>query len=181
MTLPDSTVFSFNAKKLKKNQDIKYIKYSFSFISFITPYKITNIRLLNQNNIPDTLNQKQKKLFVKQSYLLMTWIWYLKQKYNSVSKPSFIFKPTKVTKYTLLKSPMAHKTFSQEQFQFKFYSLLITFYIPWTYPNSFLKVNQILYLLLNLKNNIPFFETNFLILQRFQLRIPSSDKKYWIL
>ena len=83
-------------------------------------------KLINSINFIK-ITKKYKKLFVKQSYLLMTWVWYIQQKHTSSIKPSFVFKPTKLNKLTLIKSPMAHKTFSQEQFQFKFYSLLISF------------------------------------------------------
>ena len=47
------------------------IKYSFHFISLITPHKITNIRLLN-NPLTPFRSKKSQKLFTKQSYLLMT-------------------------------------------------------------------------------------------------------------
>ena len=43
------------------------------FNTLITPYKIINIRLIF-NNLSD-INKKNKfsKLFIKQSYLLLTW------------------------------------------------------------------------------------------------------------
>ncbi len=76
---------------------------------------------------------------------------------------------------------MAHKTFSQEQFQFQFYNLVISFTIP--YPQNFkpLNINQTLFLILSLQANIPFVETNFFLLKRFQLSFPSSDQLFLIL
>jgi hypothetical protein len=76
---------------------------------------------------------------------------------------------------------MAHKTFSQEQFQFQFYNLVISFSIP--YPQNFqvLNINQTLFLILSLQNNIPFVETNLFLLKRFQLSLPSTDKLFLII
>ena len=62
---------------LKKNNNpkIKYsnslIKYTFHFTSLITPHKINNVRLLN-SSINSNISKKHKKIFTKQSYLLMT-------------------------------------------------------------------------------------------------------------
>lgn len=164
--------------KFNKITPTHRIKYTFSFISLITPHKLTNLRLINSINFIK-ITKKYKKLFVKQSYLLMTWVWYIQQKHTSSIKPSFVFKPTKLNKLTLIKSPMAHKTFSQEQFQFKFYSLLISFSLNWN-QRAYLNTNQTLFILLNLKNQIPFMETNFFFLQKFKLLIPSSSSNYFL-
>jgi len=153
------------------------IKYTFCFTSLITPHKITNIRLLN-NPLTPFKSKKSKKIFTKQSYLLMTWLWYIQKNHTSASKPSFAFKPTSVHKTTLIKSPMAHKTFSQEQFQFKFFNLVISFTIPFVKSLELLSVNQLLYLILSLKTSIPFVETNFFLLKRFRMVLPSKDIKF---
>ena len=42
-------------------------------------------------------------------------------------QPSFFIHPQRRTRQTFIKAPMAHKTFSQEQFQSKFYTLSISF------------------------------------------------------
>ncbi len=150
------------------------LKYTFHFTSLITPHKITNIRLLNNTLDPFT-SKKYKKLFAKQSYLLMTWLWYIQKNQPSKSKPSFAFKPTKIHKTTLIKSPMAHKTFSQEQFQFKFFNLVISFSTPLPLNYSVPTLNHLLFLILSLKSSIPFVETNFFLLKRFTLVIPTHD------
>ena len=150
------------------------IKYSFHFISLITPHKITNIRLLN-NPLTPFRSKKSQKLFTKQSYLLMTWLWYIQKNHSSLGKPSFAFKPTRIHRTTLIKSPMAHKTFSQEQFQFKFFNLVISFYIPFKYSKGLLNINQVLHLILSLKTTIPFVETNFFMLKRFRVTLPLKD------
>ena len=150
------------------------IKYSFHFTSLITPHKITNIRLLNNPSMPFK-SKKSKKIFTKQSYLLMTWLWYIQKNHSSLGKPSFAFKPTRIHRTTLIKSPMAHKTFSQEQFQFKFFNLVISFYIPFNDTKNSLNINQVLHLILSLKTSIPFVETNFFMLKRFRVILPLKD------
>jgi len=150
------------------------IKYSFNFISLITPHKITNIRLLNNPLVPFR-SKKSQKLFTKQSYLLMTWLWYIQKNHSPSDKPSFAFKPTRIHRTTLIKSPMAHKTFSQEQFQFKFFNLVISFSTPFKHSKGLLNINQVMYLILSLKTTIPFVETNFFMLKRFRVILPLRD------
>ena len=57
---------------------------------------------------------------------------YLKGSYSEFDDnqkiPSFFIHKTSRLKTTKLKAPMAHKTFSQEQFLLKFYSLSISFH-----------------------------------------------------
>ena len=73
---------------------------------------------------------------------------------------------------------MAHKTFSQEQLQFKFFNLIIKLTLPTNKANSILTINQSLYLLLQLKNSIPFVETNLFLLKRFNLILPVKDTRF---
>ena len=151
--------------------------YTFHFTSLITPHKISNVRLLN-TNLGHNISKKHKKIFTKQSYLLMTWLWYIQKSDISKTKPSFAFKPTKLHKTTIIKSPMAHKTFSQEQLQFRFFNLVISFSNKLSPQTTPLTINQLLYLILSLKSSIPFVETNFFLLKKFQIRLPSSTKHF---
>jgi len=168
--------YSHNKQLFVKPNQPK-IRYTFAFASLITPHKITNVRLFT-NSRPSFCSKKTNKLFVKQSYLLMTWLWYIQKKHSSTKKPSFAFKPTSTSKTTIIKAPMAHKTFSQEQLQFKFFHLVIAFTVPWKAPTKTLSINQSLYLLLQLKNSIPFVETNLFLLKRFTITLPLSDSGF---
>jgi len=154
------------------------VKYSFSYVSLITPHKILNIRLFTNHSLFQS--KKQKKLFVKQSYLLMTWLWYIQSKFlTKHKKPSFAFKPTKYHKTTLIKSPMAHKTFSQEQFQFKFFYIIISLPINLSVKNfNIYSANQLLFLIYSLRQKIPFVETNFFLLKSFSILIPFKNQKF---
>lgn len=103
-------------------------------------------------------------------------------KFNENQKiPSFYIHKKHQTKTTKLKTPMAHKTFSQEQFIFKFYTLSITFQTqlsPLTLLNS---VNNSIYVILYLRNNLPFFTTNLLFVKAIKFTIQSKDKFFMLL
>jgi ribosomal protein S10 len=143
-------------QKLKNQRATsKWLKYYLSFTSLIAPgtFKKSNTLFLQ------ITSTKKKKLFLKQSYLLLTWLAYLTNKTNKqpaigqttptskidLSKPRISFKPTQQTIFTLTKAPMAQKTFSQEQFLFKFYKFTIRFAVPTPF---YLTLNQSLYILL---------------------------------
>ena len=177
--LSQNNLYSKHQLSLPKHRNA-CIKYSFVFTSFITPHKLTNVRLLNNSRNP--LNStKINKLFIKQSYLLMTWLWYLQKTQPSAKKPSLAFKPTKINKTTITKAPMAHKTFSQEQLQFKFFNLVIALKVPVIKAENKLTINRSLYLLLQLKNSVPFVETNLFLLRRFNFTLPVQDTSFFTL
>jgi hypothetical protein len=172
-------------KKKQHTSDFKknlYIYYTFYFNTLITPYKINNIRLFLHNS-SSFKSKKLNKLYIKQSYLLLTWFWYIKKKHNLNNKvqPSFVYKPTKKYRLTFLKAPMAHKTFSQEQVKLQYFVLTITFKIllPSQLINNMFNFNKILYLILNLRQNIPFIETNLFLLRRFKLSICFYEDTLW--
>jgi hypothetical protein len=74
---------------------------------------------------------------------------------------------------------MAHKTFSQEQFKFRYYSFNISFNI-----NSSLAVlntnslNKSLYLALLIRGNFLNFSTNMMFVKRFRASLPVTDETY---
>ena len=165
-----------NKKKIKLNK----IKYSLKFASIITPGTIKNLSLLNSNQ-----KRNSNKLIVKQSYILLIWLMYLQGSYSELNDnqkiPSFFIHKKLQTKTTKLKTPMAHKTFSQEQFIFKFYTLSISFKTDVSnsvLPNS---VNSSIYTVLYLRNSLPFFNTNLLFLKNFKFTFKSSDQNFMLL
>ena len=79
--------------------------------------------------------------------------------------PSFFIHKRRQTKSTKLKTPMAHKTYSQEQFTFRSYDLSISFKSRYLNQNKFLNVNSSIFVALNLRQNSPFFNTNLLFLK----------------
>jgi hypothetical protein len=130
---------------------------------------------------------KNNKIIVKQSYLLISWIHYLCKapesdlnSSNSIKLPSFFIHPYKQSKITLIRSPLAHKTFSQEQFLNRYYRLSVSFK-----PNvsnvdiSVMSVNGSVYASNYIRNNIPFISTNLLFLKRISYFYTSSDSLFF--
>jgi len=178
---------------LKKNNLVskKQVKYSLNFISLISPFSLKSNRL----NKPIS-NSGIKKLVVKQSYMLVSWLSYLtkiidnsssselqkddfKKKNSNLSRPGFFVQPVRVYKTTMTKSPMAHKTFSQEQYLLKFYKLSISFSFPKVSNIKPFNLNQSLYTLLSFRFNNFSTNTNLFFLKRSQLSINSGDLKFF--
>lgn len=168
-----------------------------NFSTLYLPGTIKDIRLYfrattSPNSYLD-MNYK-KKIVVKQSYILLVWMNYLvnsfkdsQNKSTEVSTtidnlkenpkiPAFFIYPRCNYKTTIQKAPMAHKTFSQEQYMIRFYKLSITFNVDLSlfleknklstknipvdkhYPLG--NINNSIYYSLFLFKSIPVFSTN---------------------
>jgi len=92
--------------------------------------------------------------------------------------PSFFIFPKNETRSTFLKAPMAHKTFSQEQFLTKFYTLKISFNNNSKDTPSLSNTSNSVFLALKLRKDILPFETNLIFLKKFQMSLVCSDIKY---
>lgn len=147
------------------------LKYSFSFISLITPLNLFNLRLFFNLT-------KSNKIFLKQSYLLLTWFFYLsflKKKENLF----FLILPIKRNKFTLTKSPMAHKNWSKEQYKFQFYKIKLSFNSTFLNRKFIDSVNAgMLFIFLN-KKFFPQFETNLLFLKSNNIFFYLNDKMFF--
>ena len=123
-------------------KNYKKVKYSFTFISLISPFLTNNLNF-NTNKIIKT-----NKLSLKQSYIILSWFYYLsflENKRNKKNKIKFFILPKKIKKFTNTKAPMAHKTFSKEQYQYKFFKIQITF-ISTLHPDfCFISLNQVFF------------------------------------
>lgn len=149
----------------------------------------------------------KRKILVKQSYILLVWMHYLAssssnnslvegsetkvgtsttnikvnpiEEEDNVRIPSFFIYPRRNYRTTIQKAPMAHKTFSQEQYLIRFYKLSITFSVgmpssiankkDFINDNRLLKqvyptqgVNNILFYSFFLLKSMPVFSTNIL-------------------
>lgn len=93
-------------------------------------------------------------------------------------KPSFSVQPVKKKMLTLLKAPIAHKTFSQEQYVFKFYQLNVSYRNEFNYSKVVNSVNKSVFLSLNLRLSTIPFETNLLFLKKFRFSFVANDKIY---
>jgi hypothetical protein len=73
---------------------------------------------------------------------------------------------------------MAHKTFSQEQFLLKFYSLSISFHTNQNATSLPHSVNASIFIALKLRQSLPFFSTNLLFLKQIRLSYKATDSNY---
>jgi hypothetical protein len=142
-----------------------------------------------------TSSTARNNLYVKQSYVLLTWMTYIRETQIGVTKktvnessdfeedntsttPSFFIHPPKKARLTFLKAPMAHKTFSQEQFVNKSYNLTISFNNVFRENSKINSVNNSLYVALYLRNTYLPTETNLLFLKKLRMSITCSDGNF---
>jgi hypothetical protein len=97
---------------------------------------------------------------------------------SSATTPSFFIHPPKQARLTFLKAPMAHKTFSQEQFVNKSYNLTISFNNTFRENAKITSVNNSLYVALYLRNTYLPTETNLLFLKKLRMSITCSDENF---
>lgn len=145
-------------------------------MSLISPYNFVNTRLFFQK-----FEKNDKKIYVKQSYLLLTWFYYLtflKTKKNLKSL-NFSVLPIRRKKYTILKAPMAHKNWSKEQIKFQFYNFKISFSSNFTDDKKIQTVNGALLFVLLSKKNFPLLETNLLFLKNYYFIFNMKDSFYF--
>lgn len=158
------------------------MNYSLKFSTLIIPGTLTNLSLLNNVN---SKSIKHKKLLVKQSYLLLIWLLYIQGTYSELNDnqktPSFFIHKRSQSKSTKLKTPMAHKTYSQEQFTFRSYNLSISFKTKYNNTWRLSSVNSSVFVALNLRKNSPFFNTNLLFLKYVKFAYLASDQNYMTL
>ena len=176
--------------KPKKLTKINYDKLSYSFISLFNPSSIKNLTLYQRNVLKNNVSSSLRgsfrnyKILVKQSYLMSAWFYYYSfGTLKSTKIKGFVTLPCRKSKHTAIKAPMAHKTFSQEQFIIKYYHLSFTVdarsassdncMASASINNSALKAGTFL--------NFPCFNsTNMLFLYKVRYWFSSKDRKYFI-
>ena len=102
----------------------------------------------------------------------------IKTRKVKIKKPSFFIYPFRNYKTTIVKAPMAHRSYSQEQFMIRFYSLSITFYTKLSINQvdlDNLSVNESFYLANILKKGTPYTGTNMLFLRKYCVFFESKD------
>ena len=181
-------------KHLNKNNNYRHnsIKYSIKLTSIFAPSFASNSSL-KINVYSQGSYLKKNKIMVKQSYMILTWLSYLSKIGSGAAYkieddwgdneksniPLFFVCPLKQSKLTTIKAPMAHKTFSQEQFKFRYYSFNISFNI--NSSSSVLNINSLnksLYLALLIRGNFLNFSTNMMFVKRFRASLPVTDATY---
>lgn len=161
-----------NCQKKNKNK----INFNFYFISLVPPFIVNNLRLLFN------LSTSEKKILIKQSYILLTWFYYLsflEKKKTTKNKLQFFVLPLKKKIFTNTKAPMAHKNWSKEQYKFQFYIFRISFFTNFNEDSNICSVNQSLLFVLLTKQNFPQFETNLLFLKNVKFLFYFSDLPFF--
>ena len=169
----------FLQHRLNNNTIPNKITYSFLFTSLVAPFFLPETGLYTT---PSSF-RLPKKVKLKQSYLQLSWFFYMSHLQPKTNKHAHRLRlqimPCKRKLYTLTKAPMAHKTNSKEQFNFKFYFYKTTFtaqivdnYRPQT-------LNETLFFLLLYKTTFPVFETNLFYLKSCSVRLPSTAAHFF--
>lgn len=124
----------------KRHYTFQQVKHTLKFGSLFAPASFKDLCLFFRNTSKYNSflkNKSNKKILVKQSYILLMWLNYIASAPRLVGKssakkkkvcPSFFVYPFRNYKTTIIKAPMAHKTHSQEQFMIRFYRFSITLY-----------------------------------------------------
>lgn len=183
----------FNKVFLKKNNS--KILYKLNFKSIIRPVGGINIQDISIRDL-SLVNSKSNKVYVKQSYLILMWMWYLTRSLNQhvqsdITKKNsklqtscikFFIKPQVYSRFTITKAPMAHKTFSQEQYGFRVYSIKTSFKLPvdlsLTYSTD-KGINTVLFILLNLRLNFLNIGTNLFFLQQLSVTVEGVGCRFF--
>lgn len=167
----------FFYKKLYQNPNkYRLVRFQFFFISLSSPFLISNIFLKEQ------LLTKEKKILIKQSYLLMMWFYWLtfiQTHKNEKNQLKFFFLPIKKKIFTATKAPMAHKTRSKEQYEKKIFKIKIHFKNFLDEDNILSSANTALLAALITKKNFPIFETNVFFLKNYLIFFFFSDVRYF--
>ena len=147
------------------------IRYSFRFTSLIAP----TTKYLTFDDPSSLSDHLPKRLLLKKSYILLSWVSYLSKLGFQKRKhfnPNIAILPPRQKKYTLTKAPMAHKTNSKEQFFFKFYNFKFSFELrPYTRSLTHTPF-QGAYIFVLTRNLFPTFETNLLSLKYYEVSYP---------
>ena len=136
----------------------------------------------------------RNNIYIKQSYVLLTWMTYIREVQLTAKKkkqlelllddeddidtPGFFIHPQKKAKLTFLKAPMAHKTFSQEQFINYSYNLTISFNNNFKNDSVIIGINNSIYVSLYLRSALLPTETNLLFLKRLRMSLTVGDSNF---
>lgn len=173
---PSSPKININKIFFKENIILKNnVIYSIVLKSLISPYSIKNLNFFIFN-----LDYKKKKILIKQSYLMLTWFYYINAiNFNTKKKIKFFIISKRSNLLTLIKAPMAHKSFSKEQFSFYSYTFILSFKASLRDYMKLDDLNKTLLFVLLSKKLAPSAETNLIFLKNFKFLIKSSDSNFF--
>jgi hypothetical protein len=175
----------YNSRLASKPATYRTRYVSYTFYSLFSPSTIKNLGLYLNNSVTSNLstnnqaNYRNKKILIKQSYLLLAWLNVASRRYSDNSKNcGFVFLPSKVSKFTMTKAPMAHKTFSQEQFGIRYRRLLVR--LPMGNSNP-LNLSGTLFAVGKLHANQLSIGTNLLFTSKVVFSLSTCDNNFFLL
>ena len=152
------------------------MRYQLYFTSLVPPLFLPDTRL---GQLRDDF-RLPKKVKLKQSYLQLAWFLYMSHvQIRRTRSASLLILPCKRKLYTLTKAPMAHKTNSKEQFNFKFYYFRTTLVGTLKSAKCSDSVDKSLFMLLIYKKIFPVFDTNLLYLRGCSVTAPGTDSSFY--
>jgi hypothetical protein len=170
---------NLKSKLIYKNKSKAELKLNFE--SLFTPGSIHNLRILtSMRTLSNSKHFKLKKIIVKQSYLLLFWF-----KFLSKHSASLLFLPTKGQLHlTKTKSPMAQKTFSQEQYKFvtyKYTTKRVSLKSSPLAPKTEISLSEALFSIMSVRGQSLFFGTSMLFVSKVRLYKLVTPSDYFIL
>ena len=173
-------------------QDL-WIFYRFRFKSLIAPFNSrgkNNILQVSKyfKNFNSTSSQK---IFFKNSYLVLTWLYYLSSWSQTIipfnSKKLYLKKlylkainlPKKRQVITYNRAPMAHKDNSKEQFSFCLYNFTFTLKTKQVKKTSIYSLNNVFFFILQIKKTFPVIETSVFFLKSYTIIISFTPYKFY--
>lgn len=166
------------------------IRYKFSFISLISPFMAgsdKSLLFLTKN----PLKKESSKQYFRNSYIMFTWFFYIskhatptggvktRSTKNKFKHMRLAVLPVTRQVITLSRAPMAHKDNSKEQFEFIKYKFSFSFKAI-VFDFFFItSINLGLFLFLDFKKSFPLFETNFLFLKSYSIKLSLWDLNFF--
>ena len=154
---------TFRQYLLKKNNDRghEFLFYKLALMSLVSPFRISGLR-----EAMGGANDPKSKMLIKQSYLILTWFYYMASSEVTRRSPlKFFILPASRPVFTLTRAPMAHRNWSKEQYRFQLFKFVITIKSTLDSRDLVRSVNAgLLFVLLN-KTKFPSFETNLIFIR----------------
>jgi len=153
------------------------VEYNFLFVSWVAPHL-----LFNQSRASLQKRRVRAGARMKKAYTMLTWLYYLtftldRQAENRIVKFSFL--PRRRSMYTLTKAPMAHKTFSKEQFKFQLHKCKVSIRTELKNHRLVECFSGLQAALLITKSTFPCLETNTLFLKTARITFPGSAVDFY--
>lgn len=151
----------------------------FGFVSLV-PFSV-HLPPLQTSMLINTEIQPLDKISLKQTFLLLTWFFLFSQSIPSTSSTpisgvKLVNLPRRRNIFTTVRAPIAHKTFSKEQFKFELFRITIVVVMS---NEPLLNLNAVFAMIYQLEMASFATETNLLFLRYSLFRWVLSDRCFF--